>query len=57
MNVRDIVPINLFSIGIALKNGFNLSNDGETIELMKGSVTIMFDKFVTSKNGLCLGLR
>jgi hypothetical protein len=28
--------INLFSIGKALKNGFNLGNDGETIKLMKG---------------------
>jgi hypothetical protein len=27
--------INLFSIGKALKNGFNLGNDGEKIKLMK----------------------
>jgi hypothetical protein len=30
--------INLFSIGKALKNGFNLGNDGETIKLMKGKI-------------------
>jgi hypothetical protein len=28
--------INLFSIGKALKNGFNLGNDGEKIKLIKG---------------------
>ena len=43
--------VNLFSIGKALKNGFNLGNDGERIKLMKGSVIILFDRFITSKNG------
>jgi hypothetical protein len=31
--------INLFIIGKALKNGFNLSNNGEIIKLSKGKVT------------------
>jgi hypothetical protein len=35
--------INLFSIGKALKNGFNLGNEGETIKLMKGKRVILFD--------------
>ena len=49
--------INFFSIGKALKNGFNLGNDGEKIKLMKGNVTILFDRFLTSKNGFYLGSR
>jgi gag-polypeptide of LTR copia-type/Zinc knuckle len=43
--------INLFSIGKALKNGFNLGNDGETIKLMKGKTVILFDRCLKSKNG------
>jgi hypothetical protein len=43
--------INLFSIGKALKNGFNLDNDGETIKLMKGKTVILFDRCLKSKNG------
>jgi hypothetical protein len=43
--------INLFSIGKALKNGFNLSNDGEIIKLSEGNVTLIFDKVVRTKNG------
>jgi hypothetical protein len=43
--------INLFSIGKAVRNGFNLGNDGETIKLMKGNTVILFDKRLKSKNG------
>jgi hypothetical protein len=43
--------INLFSIGKALKNGFNLGNEGETIKLMKGKTVILFDRCLKSKNG------
>jgi hypothetical protein len=43
--------IHLFSIGKALKNGFNLGNDGETIKLMKGKTVILFDRCLNSKNG------
>jgi AAA+ ATPase superfamily predicted ATPase len=35
----------------ALKNGFNLSNNGEIIKLSKGNVTLTFDKVVRTKNG------
>ena len=49
--------VNLFSIGKALKNGFNLGNDGERIKLMKGNVTIVFDRFLTSKNGFVPGIK
>jgi hypothetical protein len=48
--------INLFSIGKALKNGFNLSNDGEIIKLSKRNVTLTFDKVVRTKNGFVSGL-
>jgi hypothetical protein len=43
--------INLFSIGKALKNGFNLGKDGETIKLMKGKTVFLFDRCLKSKNG------
>jgi hypothetical protein len=43
--------INLFSIGKALKNGFYLGNDSETIKLMKGKTEILFDRCLKSKNG------
>jgi hypothetical protein len=43
--------INLFSIGKALKYGFNLSNDGEIIKLSNGNVTLTFDKVMRTKNG------
>jgi hypothetical protein len=41
----------LFSIGKAIKNGFNLGNEGETIKLMKGKTVILFDRCLKSKNG------
>jgi hypothetical protein len=47
----------LFSIGKALKNGFNLSNDGEIIKLSKGNVTLTFDKVVRTKNGFVPGIK
>jgi hypothetical protein len=47
----------LFRIGKALKNGFNLSNDGEIIQLSKGNVTITFDKVVRTKNGFVPGIK
>jgi hypothetical protein len=36
VNFVPELRINLFSIGKALKNAFNLSNDGEIIKLSKG---------------------
>jgi hypothetical protein len=47
----------LFSIGKALKNGFNLRNYGEIIELSKGNVTLKFDKVVRTKNGFVHGIK
>jgi hypothetical protein len=49
--------INLFSIGKALKNGFNLSNDVKMIKLSKGSVTLTFDRVVRTKNGFVPGIK
>jgi hypothetical protein len=43
--------INFFSIRNAVKNGFDLGNDGETIKLMKGKTVILFDRCLKSKNG------
>jgi hypothetical protein len=45
------------SIRKALKNGFNLSNDGEIIMLSKGNVTLTFDKVVRKKNGFVPGIK
>jgi hypothetical protein len=47
----------LFSIRKALKNGFNLSNDGKIIKLSKGKVTLTFDKVVRTKNGFVPGIK
>jgi hypothetical protein len=49
--------INLFSIGKALKNGFNLGNEDETIKLMKGKIVILFDRCLKSKNGFVPGIK
>jgi hypothetical protein len=49
--------MNLFSIGKNLKNGFNVSNDGEMIKLSKGNVTLTFDKDVRTKNGFVPGIK
>jgi hypothetical protein len=49
--------INLFCIGKALKNGFNLGNDGEKIKLMKGNVVILFDRCLKSKSGFVPGIK
>jgi hypothetical protein len=49
--------VNLFSIGKALKNGFNLGNEGGTIKLMKGKTVILFDRCLKSKNGFIPGIK
>jgi hypothetical protein len=49
--------INLFSIGKSLKDGFNLSNYGKIIMLLKGNVTLTFDKVVKTKNGFVPGIK
>jgi hypothetical protein len=49
--------INLFSIGKALKNGFNLGNEVETIKLMKGKTVILFDRCLKSKNGFVAAIK
>jgi hypothetical protein len=38
--------VNLFSISKALKNGFNLSNNGLMMILKKRSVSVKFDRVV-----------
>jgi hypothetical protein len=40
-----------------LKNGFNLSNDGEIIKLSKRNVTLTFDKVVRTKNDFVPGIK
>jgi hypothetical protein len=49
--------MNLFIIGKALKNSFNISSDGEIIKLSKGNVTLTLDKVVRTKNGFNSGIK
>jgi len=49
--------INLFSIGKALQNGFNIRNDGQIIKLTKDSVTLQFKEVAKTKNGFVPGIR
>jgi hypothetical protein len=49
--------VNLFSIGKALKKGFDIGNDGEIIKLTKGNVSLTFDKIMKTKNGFVPGIR
>jgi hypothetical protein len=49
--------INLFSIGKALMNGFNLGNVGETMKLTKGKMVMLFDRCLKSKNGFLPGIK
>ena len=43
--------INLFSIGKALKSGFNISNNSEILSLTKGNLPLTFDNIVRTKDG------
>jgi hypothetical protein len=43
--------------GKALKNAFNLGNEGETIKLMKGKTVILFDTRLKSKNGFVTAIK
>jgi hypothetical protein len=49
--------VNLFSISKTLKNGFNLSNKGLMIILMKDSVFITFDRVIKTVNGSIFGIK
>jgi hypothetical protein len=48
--------INLFSIGRALSNGFQIGNDGIIIHLKKGNIHLSFDKVMQAKKGYVLGV-
>jgi hypothetical protein len=48
--------INLFSIGKALKNGFNIGNKGIMIYLTEGVKKILFDKIMTTNKGFVMGV-
>jgi hypothetical protein len=58
-NVKFVLElwIDLFIIGKALKNDFNLRNDGKIIKLSKGNVTFTFDKVVRTKNEFVPGIK
>jgi hypothetical protein len=48
---------NLFSINKTIKNGFDLSNEGERISLKKGSSCITFDRIIKSLDGTISGIK
>ena len=48
---------NLFSINKAIKNGFNLSNNGTSICLTKGSASITFDRVINTLSGSISGIK
>jgi hypothetical protein len=48
---------NLFSVNKAIKNGFDLSNQGENIALTKGSASITFDRIIKSLDGTVSGIK
>jgi hypothetical protein len=47
--------LNLFSITKVLKNGWKLSNEDVKIRLTKNNTTILFDRQLTTENGLVVG--
>jgi hypothetical protein len=51
-NVKFVprLRINLFNIRNALKNVFNISNDGEIIKVSKGNLTLTFNDFFMELN-------
>ena len=49
--------VNLFSINKAIKTGFNLSNNGTTICLTKGSASIAFDRVIKTLSGSISGIK
>jgi hypothetical protein len=49
--------VNLFSINKALKNGINLSNKDLMISLKKESVSVTFDRVITTVNGSISGIK
>ena len=62
INLNDVkfVPdlrVNLFSIGKTLKSGFKFGNNCRMIKVMKGNVTILFNRFVATKNGFDPGIQ
>lgn len=48
---------NLFSINKAIKNGFNLRNDGTSICLTRGSASITFHSVINTLSGSISGIK
>jgi hypothetical protein len=48
---------NLFNVNKALKNGFDLSNEGESISVTKGLSSITFDRIIKSLDGTISGIK
>jgi hypothetical protein len=49
--------VNLFSIGKALKNGFNIGNKGIRIHLTKGKTKMIFDRIMPTSKGFVVGIK
>jgi hypothetical protein len=48
--------VNLFSIGKALQNGFNIGNKGIRIHLEKGNTKLIFDRIMPTSKGFVVGM-
>jgi hypothetical protein len=48
--------VNLFSIGKALQNGFDIGNKGIKIFLVKGNTRIVFDRIMPTSKGFVVGI-
>jgi hypothetical protein len=48
--------VNLFLIGKALKNGFNIGNEGIKIHLTKGNTKMVFDHIMPASKGFVVGI-
>jgi hypothetical protein len=40
-----------------LKHGFSIGNKGKMIKVMKGDISILFDRQITTKNGFAPGMK
>jgi hypothetical protein len=49
--------VDLFSIGIALRNGYHLSKQGLSICFSKGLVSVIFDIIMRTTNGSVSGIK
>ena len=55
--IPELAPYNLCSVTHCLKEGFDLSNNGNMIVLKKGDFVLEFDREIKTKDGYVCGVR